>query len=251
MTMTIHTASQVFNTMQMGALCNCPSLEEHKFDMDNVRERLAEMRQRNKDLSLGRMQMEHKIIDHNDNHFNLKNQIQDLKDRAKFVGVASNKNPGPIAQYAPNLTCGMDPHEMYVASTDKVKAKAFGMLHREAAQEAASSGTAAPLKKEPIQPLLHKPLPANFSPHQGETLTSVGRQADWVKLGLRSTIHWTATRRPVNEGPILPSLNPPEGEWRAQRHTACYLSRLGKPDMSRSRMHVARMQGRSSSSPSL
>merc|ERR1712096_168290 len=111
---------------------------------------------------------------------------------------------------------------------------AFKMLHKEAAQEAVASGTMAPVPPEARQLPMEKPLPANFSPHQGETLNSVRRHSDHVLLGLRSTVHWTATRRPVNEGPMLPTLNPPEGEWRAHRKTAAWLSREGNPDMSRS-----------------
>merc|ERR1719401_1228984 len=84
----------------------------------------------------------------------------------------------------------MDPHELYLTSSTKVKNRAFTMLHNEAMQEAVNSGTAPAVKKVPEQLPMEKPLPANFSPHQGETHNSVRRQNDNILLGLRSTIHW-------------------------------------------------------------
>jgi len=237
--------------MQVGALVQCASLEEHEADLVATRTRIEELRERNKELQQGRKQLQNKIHGHFDNQFFLKSGLKDLKDRGKFVLVASNKNPGPIAQYAPSLTTGMEPHEVYTTSSTKVKNRAFTMLHNEAMQEAANSGTAPSVKKEPQQLPMEKPLPANFSPHQGETHNSVRRQNDNILLGLRSTIHWSATRRPVNGGALLPSLWPPEGCWRSQRKTAAWLSREGNPDLSRSRMHIARLAGQAASAPLL
>lgn len=221
--------------------------------MSSVRQRIEEMKERNKAIAKERTELMHKTIAHTDNQIKERRGIKELVDRAKFVVVASCKNPGPISQYAPGLTCGMDPHEVYVTSSGKVKAKAFKMLHREAAQEAVASGTMAPIPAEPRQRVTERPLVSNFSPNQGVTMSYTRGLDSSTLLGLRSTLHWTATRRPLTDGPgtLNRTLNPPEGEWRAQRKTAAWLAREGNPDLSRNRMHISRLCGRASSSPSL
>jgi hypothetical protein len=245
------------HTGEMGTLVKCPSLEEYQFDMASVRDRIAAYKERNKALTKGNKELVNKINGHTDTQFYTRLGLKDLKDRAKFVVVASNKNPGPIAQYAPTLTTGMEPHEMYTTSSTKVKHKAFKMLHMEAAQEAIDSGTMGPIKKDRGPIPTQKPCPANFSPHEGHSLSSVRRIDDHstlgkaVILGLRSPTHWGATRRPAHDGPLLPNLNPPEGTWRRERKTAAWLSREGNPDMSRSRLHISRLAGQAASAPLL
>mmetsp|Transcript_55644 Transcript_55644/g.88255 ORF Transcript_55644/g.88255 Transcript_55644/m.88255 type:complete len:237 (+) Transcript_55644:81-791(+) len=221
-----------------------PLLEE--LEAMKARERIEELKERNKALMKGRQKLQSSIISHSDNQFYAKQGLKDLKDRAKFVIVASNKNPGPIAQYAPGMTCP-PPHDYYANSTSKVRNIAMKMLHEEAMKEAGR-----PVSTDTGQRKTSMPLPANFSPHQGDNANSLRRQPDNLLLGLRSSIHWTATRRPAAQTRRKPNIFPKTTPGsREMEPTAAWLSREGLPDMSRSRLHISRLAGQTASAPLL
>mmetsp|Transcript_80333 Transcript_80333/g.152715 ORF Transcript_80333/g.152715 Transcript_80333/m.152715 type:complete len:232 (-) Transcript_80333:91-786(-) len=231
--------------MPAGLIAGCPSIEEASADTQVLRQRIADLRERNATLFDRRSEMANKVQSHKDRRFHLERSLVDLKDRGKFMLVASNKNPGPIAQYAPNLSAE-DPPEHYAQSNEKVKRKAFGMLHDEATR--ADKTKAPPPVKRRTEPVTPGHVVANFSPFQGDTLNSVRKLPDNVLLGLRSPTHAKGMRRPPM-GRLLSNMW--EGEGRARRgETASYLALRERSSPARNRNHITTLI-RGTSSPAL
>jgi len=222
-------------------------MEEHEAHQSEARRLIQALREKNAEHEATKSRIAKKCNSHDENAFWTRRKLTDLDDRAKYLRIASVQNPSPIGQYSPNLQ-GPPAHGFYRESVSKLKEKSMRMLSDEAVKAGEAFAVKAASSREPARKnacTVSRGVASNFSPFQGQTRTTLGRQSDATLLGLRSLTHWASSRRPGS----LPAILPRDSDCHNfSSHTANWMSRMGSPEMSRSRAHLSSLT-RAESSP--
>eukprot|EP00927_Polykrikos_kofoidii_P050453 TRINITY_DN44369_c0_g1_i1.p1 TRINITY_DN44369_c0_g1~~TRINITY_DN44369_c0_g1_i1.p1 ORF type:complete len:232 (+),score=31.61 TRINITY_DN44369_c0_g1_i1:211-906(+) len=218
----------------------CPSIDEHQADLGTVKARLDALKERNGQLEFLKKKSQQRCDTQDQQRLDLKHDLQDQVDRAKFIRIASVPNPSPIGQYSGTLKCP-PPAEWYQRQISLVRNNTQTLLIKE---DDPTSTVGAPNRTAEWKEERQRLIPHNFSPYAGHTQSSVRGLSDGVLLGLRSKGHSGSNRLP---GPIPRVL--PKNKYQFQEVTNSYLSRSGAFDVGRSRAYVSAIT-KSASSPS-
>eukprot|EP00928_Gymnodinium_smaydae_P070535 TRINITY_DN54347_c0_g1_i1.p1 TRINITY_DN54347_c0_g1~~TRINITY_DN54347_c0_g1_i1.p1 ORF type:complete len:235 (+),score=32.50 TRINITY_DN54347_c0_g1_i1:116-820(+) len=212
----------------------CASIEERQADLGSTRARIAAARERNAELELKKQQASSRCLKLSDMRRNMRADLVDLEDRAKFVRIATISNPSPIGQFSPNLK-GPTPHDFYMRQVDLVRSTSSRLLETEAAKVGGGSASSQPTSPFTVpRERRERYIASNYSPFQGLTENSVQGLQDKVLLGLRSTSHWGSARKPGLVPGILP-----KGKYAYQEETNNYLAKLDAFEPGRTRTRIS------------
>lgn len=210
-----------------------PNLDEHEAYTADFRSQIEALRAQNAKHERKIAGSARKSQGHVNRTAAINNSLVDLEDRRKFVRIASDMSKTPK---------GLEPHEFYKQSNDKVRDRSLSMLSHEAEKfgtDGKGTGGNPHKVKAPPQRQMMKKVPSNFSSFQGLTEKQIWNQSDSITLGLRTTMQ--SGRRPGR----LPSLLPrdsPHDHHSFTRHNAAYLARSGSMiDLGRSRARISEL----------